>query len=160
MKKIIWIFFFYRNMRGECMKSCVWEQQTWVTKTKQENIVWRWRRGYLDHTGWGFNHYSSRTLWSIKNTHKNFLSRWFPELFRNKYVNLSHVDVKHKSSVQSSTFSITLKPMIKICHFDHGLDLQSCENWYITSAILCHWWSFLSIQKYVISQDLHFFWGK
>lgn len=55
--------FFNRNMQDECMKSCVWEQQTWVMKKKPESTVWRWRRGYLDHTGWGFNNHSLRELY-------------------------------------------------------------------------------------------------
>lgn len=44
------------------MKSCVWEPRTWVMKKKQESTVWRWRRGYLDRTGWGFNHHCFRVV--------------------------------------------------------------------------------------------------
>lgn len=55
----LFFYFFHRNMQGECTKSCVWEQRTWVMKTKQESTVWRWRGDYLDHTGWGFKHLNS-----------------------------------------------------------------------------------------------------
>lgn len=137
---LIILFFppsFYRNMQDECMKSCVWEQQTWVMKKKPESTVWKWRRGYLDLTGWDFNHHSFRVQCAEgQNVHVRRNSEYkMPSCIQiNLNVNLS-VLLSNKNPVCSPPpfVSLTLQLFTvgrKIAHVRHTLDRLT--------ALYCH----------------------
>lgn len=128
----------YRNMQDECMKSCAWEQQTWVMKRKPESTVWRWRRGYLDRTGWGFINHKNGGVERVKMCTSDILSMGIHEISSCIHINVNvilSVLMSNKNPVctLSSFVSSTLQPLTagrEITHVRHALDQLT--------ALYCH----------------------
>lgn len=173
-----------RSTPDVSMKSCAWEWRTWVMRNKQRDTAWRWRGGFLDHTGWGFlssefSEEGTETIW--------LLSTWSPELFRNSFDVMTVVCKCLCSREHESLWWQKINRWCRLSFFlsystmlveSIVLPLKEATNWssvwwkwidYCSSIVsatikntrhlFCCWWSFFSIQRCVISQDLHFFGG-